>query len=1416
MAKISLRAYNREIEKLIESGRIDEAVAHCRQILNVFPKHVDTYRLLGKALMESQRYSDASDILQRLLSSVPDDFVSHVGMSIIREDEGNLDESIWHMERAFEVQPANSAIQDELRRLYARRDGIAPPKIRLTRGALARMYARGDLLQQSIAEIRTALAEDPQRLDLQLLLGSVYYRAGQKIETAEVLNSLLRKLPYCLEANMIMAALLSNTERSQETLAYSQRVQALDPYAAHVSQTAPTPDLVPEQAVTLEKLDWKPDLGGPGGTSQPAWAASLGVDVEDFSSGKEALPEWLQSSAEQSSESGPSTSPEFPFKTETEAAETPDWLSGAEETKSEESETAIPEWMQAAGWAPSSGEAGEGAQDFPSKDEPETPSTSDSNIASEDIAQAEIPDWLRAMAPEAGFETEEEDDGEVDEELLSWLPESQPAEDSGEQTPAWLSTGSEEEAQAEPAAASREEPSTEEILPEIPDLSTAEWLQELEQEEAPTGAVVFSEQQEEEIEGNEQLPDWLSGLTPSDSKQEAAPAEMPDWLKEFQTTGEGESENTQVSAFEEEQEEETEEVGLPDWLRDTQATESAESSPEDEQADEGETGAEGLPEWLRESSDEERVATESVEETLSEIQPEEEAEPAEIPDWLHPSQMEIEEPADIGPVEEIPDWLKETSQPEKESEELADTKPVRVSFVQSQPSQADTLPSVPEGREETFGLQGVEEEASDTDETIPSWLKGVGEQIPEEDLSQAETLVSRPVELEETSPESMQISLESSQAETVPSRPDELEPSQAETIPSRPVDLGIPEETTEPTPAEEEQELATQESAVTESSGAGAAVSNAAEMNADDAFAWLESLAVKQGADEALLLSPEERRETPPDWVKQATEENLTQTSSDQEAPEKTSGEAPEQPESEEAVPELKESLEEQAPDWSLKAEAAQAAVPEETEIPVPEMETSGEEVTFEVVTPTIPEMESREEETGGEEALLSEEEPPASSSTVEPAEGRGQMDADEAFAWLESLAVKQGADEALLLSPDERRETPPDWVHEEGWSETDQQEETVEEEPLARSEAFEAEVIPEGEELYAGEELPSEEGPAEEGSSGKDLISIEEGEILSERKEIEADVVPDQVEAPVEEPASLADVSQVEFKEGDTKPTQINGMPAEESELSQEWQLEAEASQAAVPQEETQTPPEAEYVQEETTETPTASQELEARPAGVEEPVESQAVELPELPDWLAGAVDEEQAEEAEWTPPVQQYELNQASLSELERLPGVGFRLAQSIVNYRETQGSFQRLDDLLKIPGFDAGLLEDLRRHLYLQAPQEPQPEPVVTQAPAVTPAGTASLESSQPQGEAAQEVLAARNTLFSGQIPEGVEQYTRLIKNRQHLEQVIQDLNEGLNFFPEEVTLWQALGDAYLRNNQIQRALEAYSRAEELLR
>ncbi|MFZ5822684.1 MAG: tetratricopeptide repeat protein [Chloroflexota bacterium] len=420
MAKVSLRIYNRDIENLVDRGQLDEAIAHCRHILNAFPKHLETYRLLGKAYLEAKRYPEATDIFQRLLMAVPDDFVAHVGMSIICDEQNKMDDAIWHMERAFEVQPSNSAIQAELQRLYGRRDGVEPPKIRLTRGALAHMYMQGELYAQATSEIKKMLEEDPNRQDMQVLLARAYFHAGQKTESAEVCNQLLRRYPYCLDANRVLVELLPATDRGESTQVYRQRVNELDPYAAFVRESIFRTDDAPDAAVSLERLDWD----GQPVAMEADWGLSQGIGPESARTDRDEQPAWLRSN-----QAGESPSASFP--TEQPAP-------SLQEASAASGDTDIPDFLRDAGWGESSGSFQESPAPFGEAQLPE-------------LAEGDLPDWVKAMAPakadsgEAVLSTEEKSSELVDGELPDWLREIKAGEtpqaaQSFEQTDlrAWL------------------------------------------------------------------------------------------------------------------------------------------------------------------------------------------------------------------------------------------------------------------------------------------------------------------------------------------------------------------------------------------------------------------------------------------------------------------------------------------------------------------------------------------------------------------------------------------------------------------------------------------------------------------------------------------------------------------------------------------------------------------------------------------------------------------------------------------------------------------------------------------------------------------------------------------------------------------------------------------------------------------
>jgi hypothetical protein len=102
---------------------------------------------------------------------------------------------------------------------------------------------------------------------------------------------------------------------------------------------------------------------------------------------------------------------------------------------------------------------------------------------------------------------------------------------------------------------------------------------------------------------------------------------------------------------------------------------------------------------------------------------------------------------------------------------------------------------------------------------------------------------------------------------------------------------------------------------------------------------------------------------------------------------------------------------------------------------------------------------------------------------------------------------------------------------------------------------------------------------------------------------------------------------------------------------------------------------------------------------------------------------------------------------------------------------------------------------------------------------TPPARPRREPAKPKGTEAvtDPVLGtARGELSRSNLPGALENYDRLIRKGRFLEDVIHDLREATYRFPVDVSILQSLGDAYMRSNRLQDALDAYTKAEELLR
>ncbi len=64
---------------------------------------------------------------------------------------------------------------------------------------------------------------------------------------------------------------------------------------------------------------------------------------------------------------------------------------------------------------------------------------------------------------------------------------------------------------------------------------------------------------------------------------------------------------------------------------------------------------------------------------------------------------------------------------------------------------------------------------------------------------------------------------------------------------------------------------------------------------------------------------------------------------------------------------------------------------------------------------------------------------------------------------------------------------------------------------------------------------------------------------------------------------------------------------------------------------------------------------------------------------------------------------DLNEASVAELERLPGVGAKTAERIVEYRENNGAFAKVEDLMKVRGVGEKSFLKLRHLITVKGPK-----------------------------------------------------------------------------------------------------------------
>jgi tetratricopeptide (TPR) repeat protein len=287
MENLRLHEYVSRIRRLIQDNRQDEAMAHCLHILRLYPKHIQTYYLLGEACFAGQIYQTARQLFQCTLSADPEHFDAWLGLASTYELEGKLAEALWPAHRAFDLAPSNPKVRWKLQHLVIS-EGTAPQadsgvgQAGLSRGALARLYASSGLYERATGEFLAVLRRDPDLPDIRVALAEALWHQRCYPEAAEACIQLLGKLPHCLKANLILGTIRARGG-DQEAEARLRIARALDPENLMSQEMMGEESPLPFAEVLVTK--WQ------AGVTRPTRGGEVRVEAEARA---QEIPEWVR------------------------------------------------------------------------------------------------------------------------------------------------------------------------------------------------------------------------------------------------------------------------------------------------------------------------------------------------------------------------------------------------------------------------------------------------------------------------------------------------------------------------------------------------------------------------------------------------------------------------------------------------------------------------------------------------------------------------------------------------------------------------------------------------------------------------------------------------------------------------------------------------------------------------------------------------------------------------------------------------------------------------------------------------------------------------------------------------------------------------------------------------------------------
>ncbi len=190
-----------------QAGRLAEAEALYRGILQEAPRHPHALHLLGVLAYQVGRYPEAIQLIQQALMIHGPHPVFHSNLGSVYLAAGLLVEAVAHSREAVRLQPDLADGHNNL--------GVA--------------LRRQGQLEEAEAAFRRAIELNPNHVDARASLGAILHKQGKLQEALDVLHETVSRAPRHAQAQNDLAGLLLALDHPEEAVKHFQAAIQLRP-----------------------------------------------------------------------------------------------------------------------------------------------------------------------------------------------------------------------------------------------------------------------------------------------------------------------------------------------------------------------------------------------------------------------------------------------------------------------------------------------------------------------------------------------------------------------------------------------------------------------------------------------------------------------------------------------------------------------------------------------------------------------------------------------------------------------------------------------------------------------------------------------------------------------------------------------------------------------------------------------------------------------------------------------------------------------------------------------------------------------------------------------------------------------------------------------------------------------------------